>query len=89
MIRLCIRVVDHNHLLGVNQIVGISIRVGIRTFNIVVSLGSVIGRFHGFVRLRPEVRGLHLPHMRKKLGAALVLSRSWLNSAQGSRGIAR
>ena len=35
-IKLCPRVVAHNHLVGVSQAVGISIRVGIRIFSIVV-----------------------------------------------------
>lgn len=35
MIRLWARVVGHNHLGDVNQVVGTSIRVGMRIFNIV------------------------------------------------------
>lgn len=35
MIRLCVTVAVHSHFLGVSQVVGKSIRVGIRIFSIV------------------------------------------------------
>lgn len=44
--RLCISVVGHSHLAGVNQVVGTSIRVGIRIFNIVGGLGFEGGLIH-------------------------------------------
>lgn len=37
MTRLWARVVDHSHFAGVSQIVGMSIRVGMRIFSIVVN----------------------------------------------------
>lgn len=43
MIKLWARVVGHNHLGGVNQAVGTSIRVGMRIFSIVGGLGFVSG----------------------------------------------
>lgn len=44
MIRLCARVVDHSFLAGVSQIVGMSIRVGIRIINIVEDSGFAGGQ---------------------------------------------
>lgn len=41
----------HSHLAGVNQIVGNSIIVGMRIFNIGEGLGFVSGRSRVFVRL--------------------------------------
>lgn len=48
--RLCIRVVGHNHLMGVSQAVGINIVVGMRTFSIGGGLGLGGGQSRGFVR---------------------------------------
>lgn len=50
IIKLCARVAGHNHLLGVAQMVGTSMRVGRRIFSIEVNLGFGGGRFHGCVR---------------------------------------
>lgn len=50
MIRLCVRVVGHSHFMGVSQIVGMSMMVGIRVFNIGEDLGFVDGLFHGYGR---------------------------------------
>lgn len=58
----------HNHLPGTNQVVGTSMRVGSKIFNIVGGLGFVDGRNRGFVQLRRGGLGLHLLHKLKKLG---------------------
>lgn len=49
--RLCIREVGHSHLAEASQIVGNSIIVGMRIFNIGGGLGFVGGRSRVFVRL--------------------------------------
>lgn len=59
IIRLCARVVGHSCLVGDSQIVGISIRVGTRIFNIVRGLSFVGGRYHGCELLLPGGLGLH------------------------------
>lgn len=58
----------HNHLAGVSQAVGISIRVGMRIFNIVGGLSFLGGRSHGYGRLLLAVLGprlLHRPRMQE------------------------
>lgn len=66
MIRLCASVEDHNHFLGVSQVVGINIIVGIRIFNIVRCLGLAGGQSHVFERLLLTGLSQHLLHMLKK-----------------------
>lgn len=46
MSRLCVRVEVHNHLAGTSQVVGTSMIVGMRIFNIVGDLGRQFDRFH-------------------------------------------
>lgn len=48
IIRLWRRVEGHSHLVGTMQAVGISIRVGMRTFSIVGGLDFVSGQCRGF-----------------------------------------
>lgn len=45
--KLCKRVADHSHFLGAAQIVGTSIKVGIKIFSIVKGLGLVAGLCRG------------------------------------------
>lgn len=42
----------HSHLAGVNQVTGMSIKVGRRIFSIVEGLGFVNGPSHGFEQLQ-------------------------------------
>lgn len=65
--RLCSNVVGHSHFLGVSQVVGTSIKVGIRIFSIVTGLGLEGGRYHGCELLRPVGLGLCLPHKLRML----------------------
>lgn len=83
MVKLCRRVVGHSHLDGTNQAVGMSIRVGIRTFSIVVSLGFVIGLYHGYGRLQLVMQGLRLLRKLKMRGAALGRRRSLWSQGRG------
>lgn len=64
---LCPRVVVHSHLAGTSQAVGISMRVGKRTFSIVGGLGFVVDQFRGFVRLQLAGLVLRWLHMRRML----------------------
>lgn len=75
IIRLCKVVTGQSHLEGENQIVGNSIIVGIKIFNIVVGLGLVGGLFHGFVLWLPVGQGRCLLHMLKRLGVGWGLRR--------------
>lgn len=57
----------HSHLLGTNQVVGISMRVGSKIFNIVGGLSFVNGQSRGYEQLLRGVQGLHLLHRLKML----------------------
>merc|ERR1712035_236994 len=58
--RLCRSAVGHNHLAETSQVVGTSMRVGIRIFSIVEGLGFGGDRCRGFERWLLVGRALHL-----------------------------
>lgn len=60
--KLCARVEGHNHFAGTNQVAKISIRVGIRIFNIARDLGFVGGQCHAFGLSLLEEQDLRLLH---------------------------
>lgn len=67
IIRLCRSVVGHNHLAGTIQIVGTSIRVGIKIFSIVGDLGFGGGQIRGFEQWLLVGRGQRLLRRLKML----------------------
>lgn len=76
MIRLWARVVGHSHFLGVAQVVGISIKVGISSFNIVGGLGFEGGRCRVCGRWQLVGQGLRQLRRLKMPEGVLVRPRS-------------
>ena len=66
MIRLWDRAADHNHLAGVSQAVGRSMRVGIKIFSIVGGLGFEGGLSHVCGLWLPVRQALRLPRKLRK-----------------------
>lgn len=73
-----------SHLAGANQVVGMSMRVGIRIFSIVGGLGFEGGRSREYGRLQLVGQGLHLLHRLRMPGGALVRLRSGWCLVEGS-----
>lgn len=79
IIKLWNVIVVHSHFLLINQVVGISIIVGIRTFNIVVGLGFLGGLCRVFVMWLPVGPGPRWPHRQRMLEVLLALRRMRLS----------
>lgn len=76
-IRLWRRVVDHSSLIGVSQMVGINIRVGIRIFSIVVGLGFGGDQSRGYGQWLLVGRVLRLLRKQRMLIRVLVWGINW------------
>ena len=70
MTRLWARVEGHNHLMGIIQIIGKNIIIGIKIFIIVRGSKSLSGRNRGSGPWLQVKRGLHLLRKLKMLRAA-------------------
>jgi len=70
IMKLWERVEGQSHLAGVSQVVGTSMRVGMRIFSIVGGLGFVAGQFRECGQWLLTGQGLHLLHRLKMLVGA-------------------